>query len=259
MNEFIRTFLGILLPFVGTAIGAAAVFLLRSEIKKSAQRVLLGFASGVMLAASVWSLLLPALGLSEALGRLAFLPSAGGFILGVCFLVLLENATDAIERRAGRAHGHRSANTMLFIAVTLHNLPEGMAVGAAFAGLLSGGGTVTFASAMTLSAGIALQNLPEGAIISMPLAAEGKGRFRSFLYGALSGAIEPAGALIVLLLSSVLCPALPFFLSFAAGAMIYVIAKELIPQSQQGEAGTSSAVSAAAGFVLMMIMDVAFG
>lgn len=258
MNDIIQTFCGVLLPFLGTAVGSAAVFLMKKELNEKVRNTLFGFASGVMLAASVWSLLLPAVGMSEHLGRLAFLPAAAGFLFGIVFLLMLEKATDQIERRAGRRETGKSADTMLLIAVTLHNLPEGMAVGAAFAGLLSDKGTVTAASVMALSIGIALQNLPEGAIVSLPLAAAGKGRVRSFLYGTLSGAIEPAGAALVLLLSSLLCPALPFFLSFAAGAMIYVISKELIPQSQEGKIGALPAVSTAIGFLLMMIMDVVF-
>ena len=250
---------GILVPFFGTALGAACVFFLRGGLGRRLRQGLTGFAAGVMTAASVWSLLLPAIEGSSALGRWAFVPAAAGFWAGVLFLTLLNSVVphpDTICEDYSQFKLHSCRNSMLILAVTLHNFPEGMAVGAACAGVLAGGG-VTMAEAMILALGIAIQNIPEGAIISLPLRAEGMDRRRAFRTGVLSGAVEPAGAALVLLAAQTLVPALPWFLSFAAGAMIHVVVGELVPETGDGQPHRGTLLFAA-GFTVMMALDAAF-
>lgn len=251
---------GILLPFLGTALGAACVFFLRGALRHDLQRRLTGFAAGVMTAASVWSLLLPAIEQSSAMGRWAFVPAAGGFWTGVLFLLALDHIIPHLHMYSEKAEGpptRLSRTSMLVLAVVLHNLPEGMAVGVVYAGYLAGSPGVTLAGAFTLALGIAIQNFPEGAIISLPLRAEGMGTGRSFVMGVLSGAVEPAGAALVLLAAEVLTPALPWLLSFAAGAMIYVVVEELIPEMSEGEHSNLGAIWFSVGFTVMMALDVA--
>ena len=252
MNDVIW---GLMVPLIGTSVGAAAVFFLRREIDPTLQRALAGFAAGVMVAASVWSLLLPAIEQSAALERWAFVPAAGGFWVGMLFLMLLERAT-ALPARA--EEGGRGTGLML-LAVTLHNIPEGMAVGAVYAGLRSGVAGVTAVCAMSLALGIALQNLPEGAIISLPLRAGGASRTRAFWGGVLSGAVEPLSAAAMLALAGLLTPLMPWFLSFAAGAMLYVVVVDLVPEMSDPSPACTGTLMFAAGFALMMALDVALG
>lgn len=232
-----ETFYGILIPFLGTSIGAACVFFMKKSLSDRVQRSLTGFAAGVMVAASVWSLLIPAIEQSAALGKLSFLPAAVGFWAGVLFLLLLDHTIPHLHRSSEQAEGPKSRlhrTTMMMLAVTLHNIPEGMAVGVVYAGYLSGSAQITAAGALALSLGIAIQNFPEGAIISMPLHAEGMKKSRAFLDGVLSGAVEPIGAVLTILAAQLIVPALPYLLSFAAGAMLYVVVEELIPEMSQG-------------------------
>ena len=256
-------FAGIMIPFAGTALGAACVFFLKHEMKPLVQRSLLGFASGVMVAAAVWSLLIPAMDMSEAMGKFAFIPGAVGFLLGILFLLGMDKLIPHLHIGASQPEGKKSSlkkTTMLVLAVTLHNIPEGMAVGVVFAGMLAENTEITLAGAMALSVGIAIQNFPEGAIISLPLRSEkGMGQGKAFLYGALSGAVEPLGAFLTVLLFRFVQPVLPYLLAFAAGAMIYVVVEELIPEASQGEHSNIGTIGFAAGFVLMMILDVALG
>ena len=256
-------FAGIMIPFAGTALGAACVFFLKHEMKPLVQRSLLGFASGVMVAAAVWSLLIPAMDMSEAMGKFAFIPGAVGFLLGILFLLGMDKLIPHLHIGASKPEGKKSSlkkTTMLVLAVTLHNIPEGMAVGVVFAGMLAENTEITLAGAMALSVGIAIQNFPEGAIISLPLRSEkGMGKGKAFLYGALSGAVEPLGAFLTVLLFRFVQPVLPYLLAFAAGAMIYVVVEELIPEASQGEHSNIGTIGFAAGFVLMMILDVALG
>ena len=264
MTEVIR---GILIPFIGTSLGAALVFFMKREIHPLVQRALTGFAAGVMVAASVWSLLIPAIEQSEGLGKWSFLPAAGGFWLGILFLLLLDKTVPHLHMNAAEAEGVRgegarkalSKNMMMLMAVTIHNVPEGMAVGVVYAGFLSGRAGITAMGAMTLALGIAIQNLPEGAIISLPLHAQGMSRWRAFFGGVLTGAVEPAGALLMILAARWLTPAMPWFLSFAAGAMIYVVVEELIPEMSEEPHSNIGTVLFAAGFTLMMALDVALG
>lgn len=252
---------GLMTPFIGTALGSACVFFLRDAIKPAVQRALLGFASGVMIAAAVWSLLIPSMDMSEHMGRLAFIPAAVGFALGIAFLLLMDK-TVPHTHIGGQSEGLKASlgkNAMMVLAVTLHNIPEGMAVGVVLAGAIKGGSTISMTGAMTLALGIAIQNFPEGAVISMPLKGEGISAKRAFLYGAASGIVEPIGAVITILLASLIVPILPYLLSFAAGAMAYVVVEELIPEASSGEHSNTGAVSFAAGFILMMILDVALG
>ena len=243
-------------------IGAAFVFLMKDEMSPRVQKSLLGFASGVMVAASVWSLLIPAMEMEADEGKWAVLPAAIGFLLGIGFLLLLDELTPHLhigtEKPEG-PHSRLSRTAMLALAVTIHNLPEGMAVGVVFAGAEGGIGGLSLASALAVSIGIAIQNIPEGAIISMPMRAEGNSRWRSFIIGSLSGAVEPVGALAVVLLASLITPALPYFLAFAAGAMFYVVVEELIPEASEGEHSNLSTIGFAFGFVLMMVLDVVMG
>ena len=254
--------LGILIPFAGTALGSAAVFFMKKKLDAMVQRALTGFASGVMVAASIWSLIVPALEQSEGKGSLSFLPAAIGFWIGILFLLFLDSVIPHLHMNAEKAEGPKSKlqkTTMMVLAVTLHNIPEGMAVGVVFAGLHSGSSTVTAGGALALAIGIAIQNFPEGAIISMPLHAQGKSRFRAFLDGFLSGAVEPIGALLTVLASSLIVPAMPYLLSFAAGAMMYVVVEELIPEMSEGEHSNIGVIMFATGFTLMMALDVALG
>ncbi|MBQ6042707.1 MAG: ZIP family metal transporter [Clostridia bacterium] len=253
---------GIAVPFVGTSLGAACVFFMKKELNQTVQRALTGFAAGVMVAASVWSLLIPAMEQCADIGGWAFLPAFTGFWLGIGFLLLLDKIIPHMHLNAGRAEGIKSKakkTTMMVLAVTLHNIPEGMAVGVVYAGLLSGSAEITAGGAFALALGIAVQNFPEGAIISMPLKAEGVTKGKAFLYGVLSGAVEPAGALLTLLFAGLFVPAMPYLLSFAAGAMIYVVVEELIPEMSAGEHSNAGVLMFALGFSSMMALDVALG
>lgn len=253
---------GLLLPFIGTTLGSACVFFMKGQMKPLIQKILLGFASGVMVAASVWSLLIPSMEMSENMGKYAFVPAAAGFLLGIFFLLMMDQAVPHLHMGAEKSEGPKCSlkkTTMLVLAVTLHNIPEGMAVGVVFAGMLSRNTEITMAGAFALSIGIAIQNFPEGAIISMPLKSEGTGKGKAFLYGMLSGAVEPVAAGITILLAGFITPVLPYLLSFAAGAMLYVVVEELIPEASEGEHSNIGTIGFAAGFVLMMILDVALG
>ena len=256
------TFYGILIPFLGTSFGAACVFFMRQALNKQIQRALTGFAAGVMVAASIWSLLIPAIEQSARLRTLAFLPAAAGFWLGILFLLLLDRLIPHLHLGSDQAEGPKSQlqrTTMMILAVTLHNIPEGMAVGVVYAGYLSGASQITAAGALALSLGIAIQNFPEGAIISMPLRAEGMKKERAFLGGVLSGVVEPIGAVLTVLAAGLVVPALPYLLSFAAGAMLYVVVEELIPEMSEGKHSNIGTVFFAIGFSLMMVLDVALG
>lgn len=255
-------FYGIMIPLIGTVLGSACVFLLKDAMSNTLQRILSGFAAGVMVAASVWSLLIPALEQAEEMGALSFIPAAVGFWLGILFLLLLDHIVPHLHQNAEQSEGPKSRlqkTTMLVLAVTLHNIPEGMAVGVVYAGFLAGKSNITAMGALALSIGIAIQNFPEGAIISMPLKAEGMKRSKAFLNGAASGIVEPLGALITIAAASFVIPALPYLLSFAAGAMIYVVVEELIPEMSSGEHSNIGTVFFALGFSVMMILDVALG
>lgn len=257
-----ETFYGILIPFLGTSLGAACVFFMKKSLSDRVQRSLTGFAAGVMVAASVWSLLIPAIEQSAALGKLSFLPAAVRVLGSVLFLLLLDHTIPHLHRSCEQAEGPKSRlhrTTMMMLAVTLHNIPEGMAVGVVYAGYLSGSAQITAAGALALSLGIAIQNFPEGAIISMPLHAEGMKKSRAFLDGVLSGAVEPIGAVLTVLAAQLIVPALPYLLSFAAGAMLYVVVEELIPEMSQGTHSNIGTVFFAVGFTAMMILDVALG
>lgn len=255
-------FWGLFIPFLGTSLGAACVFFMRGEMHRGVQRGLTGFASGVMVAASVWSLLIPAIEESSDWGKLAFLPAVIGFGGGILFLLFLDHIIPHLHMGAEKAEGPRShlaRTTMLVLAVTLHNIPEGMAVGVVLAGFLSGHGDITYASAMALSIGIAIQNFPEGAIISMPLRGAGMGKMKSLVGGMLSGAVEPVGGVLTILLTSLVVPLMPYLLSFAAGAMMYVVVEELIPEMSEGEHSDIGVLTFALGFMVMMTLDVALG
>ena len=259
---WIKVFEGIIIPFLGTALGSACVFFMKKELGRTVQRALTGFAGGVMVAASIWSLLIPAMNLSAGKGRLAFLPAFIGFWLGILFLLLLDKIIPHLHMNAEKAEGPKSKakkTTMMVLAVTLHNIPEGMAVGVVLAGLISGSTEITVGAAMALSIGIAIQNFPEGAIISMPLHAEGKSKAKAFLDGTLSGAVEPIGALLTVLFAGLFVPAMPYLLSFAAGAMVYVVVEELTPEMSAGEHSNVGVLMFALGFTLMMALDVALG
>ncbi len=259
MNAQVWT--GILLPFLGTSLGAAMVFVLKDRISDSVQRMLTGFAAGVMVAASFWSLLQPALEGSEHMGKLSFIPAAVGFLVGIGFLLLLDNVTPHMHMDE-QTEGPRSSlkrTTKLILAVTLHNIPEGMAVGVVYAGWVAGETGVSQAAAFALALGIALQNFPEGAIVSMPLRAAGMPKPRTFWYGVLSGVVEPIAALITIAAASAVVSILPYLLAFAAGAMFYVVVEELIPEMSEGEHSNVGTVAFALGFVLMMVLDVALG
>lgn len=256
------TFYGILIPFLGTTLGAACVFFLRRALGDRLQRALTGFAAGVMVAASVWSLLIPAIDQSAALGRLSFLPAAVGFWIGVAFLLLLDRVIPHLHRNAGQAEGPRTQlqrTTMMILAVTLHNIPEGMAVGLSFALAAQGGQAAGYTAAMALALGIGIQNFPEGAAISLPLRQEGKSVGRAFWMGSLSGVVEPIFGVLTVLIAGSIQPLMPWLLSFAAGAMIYVVVEELIPEAHLGEHSHVGTLGVIFGFVVMMILDVALG
>lgn len=262
MRDDIQVFCGILLPLLGTTLGAAAVFVLKNSLRAVVGRILLGFAAGVMLAASVWSLLLPAIDMASSRGTAPAIPATVGFLLGVGFLLALDALIPFLRPKKEEGVIKRKTG-MLVLAVTLHNIPEGMAVGVIFAGALAEGSAVSMAGAFALAFGIAVQNIPEGAIISMPLVAKGVSKKRAFAKGVGSGAVEPVGAVLTMLLASLIAPVLPYILAFAAGAMVYVTVEELIPEAQSGDrVGRSAAagtLSIVGGFVLMMFLDVALG
>ena len=257
-----ETFIGIMIPFLGTTLGASCVFFMKKTLSDLIQRSLAGFAAGVMVAASIWSLLIPAIEQSEDMGKLSFLPAFIGFWVGVLFLLLLDRLIPHLHVGSEQAEGPKSKlgrTTMMVLAVTLHNIPEGMAIGVVYAGFLAGNTQITAASALVLSLGIAIQNFPEGAIISMPLRAEGMKKGRAFWGGVLSGIVEPIGAVLTILAAGIVVPALPYLLSFAAGAMLYVVVEELIPEMSQGRHSNVGTVFFAVGFSVMMVLDVALG
>ena len=251
------------IPFVGTSLGAFTVFFMKDKINPKTEKILLGFAAGVMIAASVWSLLIPSIDLARQRGKISWLPALIGFALGIVFLLLIDSIVPHLHLKSTKPEGFDrglfSKTAMMLFAVTIHNIPEGMAVGVTCAGAIGENPRITLTSAFALSMGIAIQNFPEGAIISMPLKGEGMGKGKAFFYGVLSGAAEPVGAIITLLLTSHILPLLPYFLSFAAGAMMYVVIEELIPECQSGEHSNLGTIGAAVGFALMMVLDVALG
>lgn len=256
------TFYGIMIPFLGTSIGAACVFFMKKDMSDMVQRILTGFAAGVMVAASIWSLIIPALEQSESMGKLSFVPATVGFWIGILFLLLLDHIIPHLHRKSNEVEGPKTKfrrTTMMVFAVVLHNIPEGMAVGVVFAAYLSGNSGITIMAALTLSIGIAIQNFPEGAIISMPLRAEGMKRGKAFVAGVLSGIVEPIGAVVTILAAGFVVPLLPYLLSFAAGAMLYVVVEELIPEMSEGKHSNLGTIFFAFGFSLMMVLDVALG
>ena len=257
-----KIIIGLLIPFLGTALGAAMVFFMKNSMNKKLEKILLGFASGVMIAASVWSLIIPSINMATEQGKIAWLPAAVGFLFGILFLLVLDSVIPHLHLNSSEPEGIKAKlkkTTMMVFAVTLHNIPEGMAVGVAFAGAMTQNTGITIAGALALAIGIAIQNFPEGAIISMPLKSEGMSKGKAFMLGVLSGVVEPIGALITILLTNLVVPVLPYLLSFAAGAMIYVVVEELIPEAQDGEHSNLATVGVAIGFVIMMILDVALG
>lgn len=254
--------IGLLIPFLGTTLGSSMVFLMKNKMNTKVQKLLLGFASGVMIAASIWSLITPSIEMAEEQGIISWIPAAIGFLFGIIFLLVLDSIIPHLHLNSKKPEGIKAKlknTTMMVLAVTLHNIPEGMAVGVVFAGVLAQNTTITLAGAFALSIGIAIQNFPEGAIISMPLKNEGMSKPKAFFYGTLSGIVEPIGAIITILLTGIVTPILPYLLSFAAGAMIYVVVEELIPESQAGEHSNIGTIGVAIGFVIMMILDVALG
>lgn len=256
------TFLGIMIPFAGTLLGAACVFFLKKSINPLIQKALLGFAAGVMVAAAVWSLLIPAIDMSAGMGKLSFIPAVVGFAIGVFFLLIMDKIIPHLHLGSDEPEGLKKTlrkDTMLILAVTLHNIPEGMAVGVVFAGIASQDSSITLAGAFALSVGIAIQNFPEGAVISLPLRSNGASRWKAFLYGTVSGVVEPVGAGITLLLTGLVVPILPYLLSFAAGAMIYVVVEELIPEASEGSHSDIGTIGFMVGFLIMMTLDVALG
>jgi len=253
---------GLLIPFAGTSLGAMCVFFMKKDLSMQVKRMLTGFAAGVMVAASIWSLIIPAMEQSEGMGKLSFLPAVIGFWIGVGFLLILDTVIPHLHANAEKAEGARSnfkKTTMMVLAVTLHNIPEGMAVGVVYAGFLSGNAIITAGGAMALAIGIAIQNFPEGAIVSMPLLAEGKSKWKAFGLGVLSGAVEPVGALLTVIAAGFFVPFMPYLLSFAAGAMMYVVVEELVPEMAEGEHSNMGVVLFTIGFTLMMALDVALG
>lgn len=254
--------MGLLIPFLGTTLGAACVYILKKNLSDRVQRSLTGFAAGVMVAASIWSLLIPALEGAAELDRVSFFPAVAGFWAGILFLLLIDHLTPHLHRYSSQPegpHSHLKNNTLMMLAVTIHNIPEGMAVGVVYAGLLYQMSGITVSAALALSLGIAIQNFPEGAIVSMPVYAEGDDRNRAFLCGVLSGAVEPAGAVLTILFSHLLIPLMPYLLSFAAGSMLYVVVEELIPEMSHGEHSNIGVLAFATGFSIMMALDVALG
>ncbi len=261
-EHIMTTFYGIMIPFLGTSIGAACVFFMRKDMSDMVQRILTGFAAGVMVAASIWSLIIPALEQSESMGKLSFVPATVGFWIGILFLLLLDHIIPHLHRKSNEVEGPKTKfqrTTMMVFAVVLHNIPEGMAVGVVFAAYLSGNSGITIMAALALSIGIAIQNFPEGAIISMPLRAEGMKRGKAFVAGVLSGIVEPIGAVVTILAAGFVVPLLPYLLSFAAGAMLYVVVEELIPEMSEGKHSNLGTIFFAFGFSLMMVLDVALG
>lgn len=253
---------GLVIPFLGTALGSAMVFFMKNKMNKKVEKLLLGFASGVMIAASVWSLLIPSLDMAKEQNVIEWVPATLGFLLGIFFLLLLDSIIPHLHLNSDKPEGLKAKlekTTMMVLAVTLHNIPEGMAVGVVFAGAMAQNAGITLAGAIALAIGIAIQNFPEGAIISMPLKSEGVSKPKAFLYGMLSGIVEPIGAIITIALTNLVVPILPYFLSFAAGAMIYVVVEELIPESHSGEHSNIGTIGVAIGFIIMMILDVALG
>ena len=253
---------GLLIPFLGTTLGSAMVFFMKNKMNKKVEKLLLGFASGVMIAASIWSLLMPSIEMAEEQQKIAWIPAAIGFLLGMAFLLVLDSVIPHLHLDTEKPEGIKAKlkkSTMLVFAVTLHNIPEGMAVGVVLAGAMVGNVGISLAGAASLAIGIAIQNFPEGAIISMPLKSEGMSKVKAFAYGALSGIVEPIAAVITILLTNIIVPILPYLLAFAAGAMIYVVVEELIPESQAGDHSNIGTVGVAIGFVIMMILDVALG
>ena len=264
LNTNFNIFIGLIIPFLGTLLGSSMVFILKGKMNEKLEKILLGFASGVMIAASIWSLIIPAIDMSENYGELKWLPAAIGFVLGMLFLLLLDTIIPHLHVKATEPEGVESSlkkkisrKAMLLFAVTLHNIPEGMAVGVMFSGLISGNEYISLAGAFALSIGIAIQNFPEGAIISMPLVGEGVSKKKAFFLGTLSGIVEPIFGFIAILLVSLISSILPYFLSFAAGAMIYVVVEELIPSSQEGKHSNLATIGVMVGFTLMMILDIA--
>lgn len=255
--------IGILIPLLGTTLGASCVFIMKKEINELVNKALMGFASGVMMAASVWSLIIPAIDMSSNMNKLSFIPSALGISIGIVFMLLLDRIIPHLHYNNDKSEGLKSEKirktTMLVLAVVLHNIPEGMAVGAVFAGVMNEERILTIAGAFALSIGIAIQNFPEGAIISMPLRSEGISKSKSFLYGFMSGVVEPIGAILTILFSTLIDPLMPYLLSFAAGAMIYVVVEELIPEASKGEHSNIGTIGFAVGFVIMMILDISLG
>ncbi len=254
--------IGLSIPFLGTTLGSAMVFFMKDTINKKIEKMLLGFASGVMIAAAIWSLIVPSIDIAQEQGKIAWFPAAIGFLLGIAFLLILDSIIPHLHLKTDKPEGIKAKfkkTTMLVFAVTLHNIPEGMAVGVTFAGALIGNTGLTIAGAFALAVGIAIQNFPEGAIISMPLKNENISKIRAFTYGTLSGIVEPIGAIITILITRLVIPILPYLLSFAAGAMIYVVVEELIPESQAGEHSNIGTIGVAIGFTIMMILDVALG
>lgn len=253
MEKLFYSILGILIPFIGTSLGSSFVFFLKKEMNKKFQKILVGFAAGVMIAASVWSLILPAVEMSENYS-LVWLPAALGFALGVLFLILVHKiALRCEEKKNGKKMN------MLTFSVTLHNIPEGMAVGVCFAGFLSGNSGIMLIESIILALGIAIQNIPEGAIISMPMKMEGKSKGKAFLAGVFSGIVEPIAALVTILLLNLVVPLLPYLLSFAAGAMIYVVVEELVPEIHEGAKSKLGVIGVTIGFIIMMVLDIALG
>ena len=255
-------FWGLAIPFLGTTLGSAMVFFMKNKINNKIEKLLLGFASGVMIAASIWSLLIPSIDMAEEQGVIAWIPATIGFLLGIFFLLILDTIIPHLHLNSNEPEGMKSKlkkTTMMVLAVILHNIPEGMAAGVVFAGAVSGNTGITMAGAFALAIGIAIQNFPEGAIISMPLKSEGISKLKAFWYGTLSGIVEPIGAVLTIALTNLVVPILPYFLSFAAGAMIYVVVEELIPESQVGEHSNIGTIGVAIGFAIMMILDVALG
>ena len=254
--------IGLFIPFLGTTIGSAMVFFMRDKMNHKIEKLLLGFAAGVMVAASIWSLMIPSIEMAEEQGKVAWIPAVIGFLSGMVFLLALDSLIPHLHLKNEKPEGVKSKlkkTTMMMLAVTLHNIPEGMAVGVTFAGVMIGNTGITIAGTIALAMGIAIQNFPEGAIISMPLKSQGISKTKAFLYGTLSGIVEPIGAILTILLTSVVVPVLPYLLSFAAGAMIYVVVEELIPESQAGEHSNIGTIGVAIGFSIMMILDVALG
>lgn len=257
-----NVFWGLMIPFFGTTLGAACVFFMKKELNPLVQKGFLGFAAGVMVAASVWSLLIPAMDMNARMGRLAFIPAAVGFLIGIGFLLFMDRTVPHLHLDSEENEGPKcnlKKTTMLVLAVTIHNIPEGMAVGVVYAGYISGNTGITAMAALVLAIGIAIQNFPEGAIISLPLRSEGLSRSKSFLYGYLSGVVEPIAAVITILAAGIITPALPYLLSFAAGAMLYVVVEELIPEMSQGKHSNIGVIAFAVGFGIMMMLDVALG